>query len=154
MVRRAARTPRGVRRGLELDDDLGRALLQSLARPQGEGHACPAHVVDVQSERGVGLHRRVRCDFRLIAIGRNALACDDARPVLPPHGFLCDLGGIDLPDGAQHFHFLIANGAGIPFGGWLQRDQRAELKQVVLHHVAHRSGGLVEAATAFYTERF
>jgi hypothetical protein len=140
-------------RRLELHDDLRRGLRQALAGAQVERHARPAHVVDVQSEGRVRFHRRRWCHLRLRSIAGHARAPDDARRVLPAHGVPSHGTWCDRSDGAQRLFLLITDVARIPSGRRLDGDQRAQLQEVVLHHVAQGARGLVIAPAPFDTER-
>ena len=63
--------------------------------------------------------------------------------VLAAHGEEVDAVARDRPHRAQHLDLLVAHGVGVEGDGRLHGDQREELQQVVLHHVAQRAGLLV-----------
>ena len=65
----------------------------------------------------------------------------DAGPVAPPAG----VGGAQGTNGTQHLDLLVAQDLGIEMGGRLHGDQRQQLEEMALHHVAQRTGALVIA---------
>ena len=62
------------RRLLELDADLGGALLHALAGAEIERHAGPAPVFDFEAKRGVGFSAGLGIDAFLVAIADDVLA--------------------------------------------------------------------------------
>ncbi len=56
--------------------------------------------------------------------------------------------GIDDAHRTQNLHLLVAQALGLEGGRWLHGEEREDLEQVRLHHVAERAGALVEAAAA------
>ena len=65
------------RRPAEPDDHLRAGHRQALPGADVERHALPAPGVDLQLQRGIGLHLRVRRDPLLLAVAAE-LAADDA----------------------------------------------------------------------------
>ena len=71
-----------MRRSLELDAELGRALGEALACADVERHARPAPAVDEQAQGGEGLGERTRGHVLLVAVTAHLLAQNPALRVL------------------------------------------------------------------------
>jgi hypothetical protein len=120
----------------ELADVLGKEL----ARPQVERDACPAPVVDLEPQRGEGLGRRTGAH--------------------PRHGQVPVVLAADVVvrvhrgNGPEHLDPLVPQPLRIGCTRRLGREQPDELEQVVLHDVAERPDGVVEAAPVLHAEVF
>ncbi len=65
-----------------------------------------------------------------------------------------DRGGSDRVERAQHLDLLVAHRGRVEVGRRLHRDQREQLKHVVLDHVAKRTGTLVIIDPPLEPDRF
>ena len=102
-------------------------------------HARPAPRVDLQAGGDVRLDRRVRVDAGLLAVA----------DVLPAH----HAARVDRLHRRQHLGLLVLQERRVGIGGRLHRQQRDDLQQVVLEHVADRPDALVEAAPPLDADR-
>ena len=56
--------------------------------------------------------------------------------------------GLQRAHGLEHLGLLVVHGAKVPVGGRLHGEQRDDLEEVVLDHVAQAAGGFVKRAAA------
>ena len=56
--------------------------------------------------------------------------------------------------GLQDFNFLVAHGGGVESGGSFHGDERGQLQDVALNHVAHGASGFVEGGATLDAEGF
>ncbi len=142
------------RRTMELDGDLGGALRQSLPRPEVEGHAGPAPVVEAQPEGHVSLRCGLCPDAGFAPVPRHLTTLHPSGPVLRPHR----VGVLPLErhrlHGLQRIHFSIAYRSCTELHGRLHGHQREQLHQVILNHVAQRAGPLVIGCAPLDAHRF
>jgi hypothetical protein len=136
------------RRVGEFDDDLRRAARHALAGAQVERHLGPAPGVDegAQGDEGFGL--AVGRDVLFFVVARHFLVAADAAAVLAAHRVARDVGQAEAAQRAQHLQLFVAHGVRRQRGRRLHRDDAQQLQQVVLDHVAHRAGAVVEAGAA------
>ena len=73
---------------------------------------------------------------------------------MPADDGLRDHFQIERANGLQDFEFFVAHGGGVEGGGRLDGDERSELQDVALNHVAKCAGGFVKAAAALDAEGF
>ena len=59
-----------------------------------------------------------------------------------------------MPQRAHNFHLFIANAIGAEIRRRFHGNETQKLQQVILHHVAQRSGRFVVTGAAFHPERF
>src|SRR5262249_47023495 len=90
-----------VRRALELDDDLGVALVKPLAGPQIKGHTGPAPVIDQDLHGHEGFGARFGTDALLLSVAGNGFAVDVAGGVLAANDGLRNHAEIKRTDGLQ-----------------------------------------------------
>ncbi len=138
------------RRLLELDADLGGALLEPLAGAQIKRNARPAPVLNLQAQRRVGLRAGLGIDALFVAIADDLLALDNAGAILAAHR----VEDRHRRNGAPGLHLFAAHGLGVEARRRLHGDKAEQLHHVVLHHVAQRAGLLVERPAAFDAQRF
>ena len=113
----------------QLDHDLGRAALQRLAAADEDRHAVPSPVLDRDAGSGVRLASRV---------GRNPLLVE-VTLVLPS-----DCGArVERRHRTQGEALGAADVVGVERDRRLHGDEREELQDVVLDHVAHGSDAVV-----------
>ncbi len=74
--------------------------------------------------------------------------------ILAAHRDLADVARIDRLQRAQHAQLLVTHRVGIHRVRRLHRDDRQQLQQVVLHHVAQRARIVVEIAARLDAELF
>src|SRR5713226_2246625 len=143
-----------VRSAAELDHDLRGALSETLAGTKIKGDACPAPVVDQQfaSDKGFGFGSGIHVGLFAVA-GHRLITQFSGRVLSANHGLRHHFQ-IEGADGLQNLQFFIADGGGIKRGGRLNRNQRGELENVALNHVAEGAGGFIKTAAALDTERF
>ena len=138
---------RQVRRPLEHHRDLGDPAAEPLAGAQVERHSRPAAGVDVELDRRVGLGGGGRGDPVLLA----GSPAPSRRPAQPPAYWpravvrsrrwgRCTRG--------EHLLLLEAQASASKRRGLLHRDQRHQLEQVVLDHVAGGADAVVVAGPA------
>src|SRR6266496_4989837 len=125
-------------RPTELHQDLGGGERQALAGADVEWHPSPAPGVDLELDRGVGFHGRVRRDTVLIPV---------ATELTPDHA-----GRVQRPDGSQQARALVADGVQTMPSRGVHSEQGQDLEQVVLEYVADRACLLVEGAAALHAE--
>eukprot|EP00982_Pelagococcus_subviridis_P013300 31237-Pelagococcus_subviridis.AAC.18 len=118
---------------VKLHANLRLPLVQRLPSLNEERHAVPSRVVDEQR------HRRERRASRpgghgivVEVSGQHAVAVAFAL-VLPEH----DVVHVDRSDAADDLHLLVADVLRIQRRGLFHREQREDLQEVVLNHVAH-----------------
>ena len=90
--------------------------------------------------------RRVGRHPVLLPVAGHELAVDGALDVLAAHRELVDLLHGDGPIALQHLDLLVAHRVGAEGDRRLHGDQREELQEVVLDHVAQRAGLFVVGA--------
>src|SRR4051812_27423042 len=142
-----------VRRGLELYRDFSDALREALARAYVERHARPAPVVEPHRHGCEGFGHGVGRNVLLLSVAGDGLAADGARAVLPAHALLSNALGRELASGVHCLNLLVAHVLGRERGGRLHRDDRENLKDVVLNHVAHDARFFVVAAAPLDAHR-
>ena len=120
------------RRRPQLHHHLGGAHRQALAGAQVERHPAPAPRVDGERQRRVGLDLRAGGHARLLAVTLE-LAAHQLRRRHRAHRL-------------QQLHLLVAQRLAVGVDRRLHGEQRHDLQQVVLDHVADRAGLLVELA--------
>ena len=74
--------------------------------------------------------------------------------ILPAHRDLADIARIDRLQSAQHAQLFVTHRIRIHGVRRFHRDDRKQLQQMVLHHVAQRAGIVVEVAARFHAEFF
>ena len=125
-------------RVLEHQPELGLGYRQLLAGPDEERHPRPAPVVDVEPQRGVGLGGRIR---------------GDAVDVPVPLVLAADIvGRIGLGDGTEQSDLRVLDRLRIPSRRGLHRGRGHDLHQVIDHHVAQRTDGIIEVAPVLDAE--
>ncbi len=129
---------------LERDRDLGQAPGEALAGAQVKGHPRPAPGLHEGFEADEGRGDRLGIDARLFVIAGHLVPVDGPGLVLAEHHVL----GLDGGHRSEHLDLLVADGIGPEVDRRLHRHQREELDEVVLDHVAQRSGLLVVAGPA------
>src|SRR6201998_1470370 len=139
---------------LELNDDFGGALGEALAGAEIKRDIGPAPVVDEKFCGDESFRARLRADVLFLAIAGDRLAGDGSLRVLAADDRLSNHFQIEGANGLQDFQFLVAHGGGVEGSGRLNGDQRSELQNMALNHVAQRAGSFVKAAAAFDTEGF
>ena len=72
---------------------------------------------------------------------------DRARPVLAAHRFREHVAVADRPQCPQNLELLVPNRIRIAACGGLHGHDAQQLQQVILHHVAQRTGRVVELST-------
>ena len=136
------------RRLLVTHSDLSESLWQPLARPHHKWHAAPAPVVHVDADRGVSLGLGGGRYAGFVEIPVHRLAVDDPALVPAPHnGF-----GRDGIDRTEDLHLLVAYGVGFETNGRFHRNQRQNLKKVVLDDVADDARVVEILGATFHTE--
>ncbi len=140
-------------RGFELDGDLAHALRHMLAAAYIEWHAGPAPVVHKKCRRGIRIGLRFRGHAFFLAEAGHLLAADASGPILAGDHVVLHLVGLHDADGAQQFGALVAYGIRRKGGARFHRDRGHDLEQVVLDHVAQRSGLLIICPATFDTDR-
>ena len=125
-------------RWLETHQHLARRLGQELPRAQVPRHAFPTPGIDVQPQGSVGLDVRVLRDLRLVAIAG----------VLTTH----KVGRLYRSHCLEHLGLLGVHCRKSAARRRLHRQQRDNLKQVVLHHVAQAASTFVERTAALHPE--
>src|SRR5712691_1301259 len=143
-----------VRRAPELDYDLRGALGQTFAGSQVERNTRPAPVVDQQPAGDKGLRLGSWIYAWFLPVAGNRLVPEFPRRVLPANHRLRHHFQIERADGLQHLQFFVAHRVGIKRGGRFHGDQRSELQDVALDHVAKRAGGFIKTAPPLDTQRF
>jgi len=128
--------------------DLGDLARQALAGAQVERHACPAPVVDLEAQRGVGLGMRVRRHALLLEIADDGLAAAVAGGVLGANAHLGQLVGCRRADRVEHLDLLVAHRVGGEGHRRLHAQQRQQLQHVILDQVAQRARVVVVAGAA------
>ena len=108
-------------------------------------NTCSATKVSVR-DRGV--------DARLLAIARHRLAVVDAGAYWPRTTDRSTSSPVERPQRLDDLELLVADDVGVERVRRLHRDEREELQQVVLHHVAQRAGLLVVAGARADAFRF
>ena len=91
----------------------------------------------------------IRSDVRLVPVGVRRLTQDRAGSILASHRF-CRLDGGHC---GEHFGLLGADRSGVEARGRLHGHHREEREHVVRHHVAERTGLLVELAALLHAHR-
>ena len=95
---------------------------------------------------------RIRRHAVLAAVGGHGLPGDRPLDVLPAHGEALDTVRRDGPHGAQHLELLLAHGVGVEGHRRLHGDQREQLDEVRLDHVAQGPRLLVVGAAVLHAE--
>src|SRR5262249_29861446 len=96
---------------------------------------------------------RLRADALLLAIAGNGFAVGGGFGVLAADDGLGDSFEIERTNGLEDFELFVADGGGVERSGGFYGDERRELKDVALNHVAKSTGGFIKAATALDAER-
>jgi hypothetical protein len=148
---RVAKEP--VRDPLELDRDEGQFLRHPLAGAEVERNICPPPVVDPQLECDEGFNTGVCGHAGFFAIGRHSLAADLAAPILAPDPHFRDPRRGDGDDGAKEVRLPITDRLSVVADRRLHRNQRHELKEVILEHVPQAAGFFVVTAPVLHAER-
>ena len=142
-----------MRNGFELNDDLRAALLHPLAGAQVERHAGPAPVAHL------GLHRDERLGaavgvLRVVLVSGDGDPVDQTRRVLAGDGAALHVLRCHRLERLQDLELLVADGFTVDIGRRFHRHQAQHLQQMVLHHVAQRTGVVVVPAAGAHAERF
>ena len=137
---------------LETDCHHGARLCHALAGAQIERHVAPSPVVDVQAQRRIGLRHAVGGDAGFLEVSGHAHAIDVAARVLCPVCLRIHRRRVDRADRFEHLDLLVAQFVCVHGHRWLHRDQRHQLHQVALQHVAQRARAFVEAGSPADTE--
>src|SRR5580700_6588287 len=137
-------------RGLaELDGYLGGGAGEALPGAQIKWHAIPTPIIDAEFHRDVSFGAGIGLHAGFLAIAGNGFAVDGAGAVLAADYVTPNRFGSKGADGLQDFDLLVANGGGFESGRRLERDERGELQNVALDHVAQRARGFIECGAAF-----
>ena len=151
----ASRALEDLVRGLtEVDFDVRLARGHAFAGTDVKRHASPTPVGNfgAQCDKGFGVARRV--DALLIPVSGYGVAIHIACCILAADHVLAQCFGGPALEGAQHLELFVTDGVSVGVDGWLHRNRAQQLQRVVLHHVAHRTGAFVKAATLFHTQLF
>jgi len=138
----------------ELNNNVGVACREALARAEVEGNASPAPIVDLQLHGNKSFRARLGADTLFLFVAGNGLAVDGAGRVLAANDGLRDHPEIERADGLQHFELFVAQSGGIEGSGRLDGNERSQLEHVTLNHVAQRTSGLIKAAAALHAQGF
>src|SRR3954452_10737497 len=143
-----------VRRFFKLNHNFRAALLKPLSRPQVKRNVSPAPIVDLQLHGDERCGARFGIDSLLLAVARNGFRVDIPRSILAAHYRLRHHSEVEGPDGLQHLEFLIAQCGGVEGSRRLDGNQRSQLQNMALNHVAQRARGFVEAAAPLHSKSF
>ena len=138
------------RRTAKLDDDLRHAPRQALAGAKIKRHARPTPVVDEQLHGDKCFRVRIGRDVRFTAIAHDALAVIRAASILAAHHvgeYLFRTQGLN---GMKHFGLFVADFVGLKRNRRLHGGHGEQLEEMIWHHVAKRSCGLVKRAAMFH----
>ena len=137
------------RRPVKLNGDLRGPLRQPLAGPQVERHTRPSPAVQLQPQRHERFRPRLRRHARLRAIGGHLRAGHPALAVLRADDRRRFVASDNRLHREQRIHLAIADARRGELRRRLHRDERQQLHQVVLDHVAQRARSLVIRRAAF-----
>ena len=140
-----------------MDGDLAGAFRQALAGAKEERHVGPSPVVDENSQRDVRLGGGVRRDALLGSIASDRRADVEAGGVLRANDVGVHALAFDPSERSKNVELLVADHVGFERTRRFHRDEREELKHVVLNHVSKRAGLFVipgaRADTFFLRDR-
>src|SRR6266436_1998835 len=137
-----------VRGTTELDHDFRGALGKALAGSKIERNAGPSPIVDQQFGGNKGFGPGAGVDIGLLPVAEDGLVAYFSWRTLAANDVLRHHLQIEGTDRLQDFQFFVADGGGVERGGRFHSDERGELQDVALNHVAERARGFVETATA------
>src|SRR5258706_1614355 len=111
---------------------------QALASSNVERHTGPTPTINKEFDRSECLHLRIRGHTILLAIA----------PVLTTH----NIRGIERSHRLEEQRLLIANSIRVFTGGSIHREEGDQLQQMILHHIADRTGLFVKFPSTRHTK--
>ena len=143
-----------MRHFLEGHHEFRDVILQPLSGAQVEGDTRPAPGIDVHFQRDKGFGAAVGSDIGLLEVSGYRHAPNRTGFVLAAHRFGEHITIAQRAQRSQDFELLVAHCIRVAARRRLHGHDAQQLKQVVLNHIAHGAGLVVEIAAAFHPKLF
>src|SRR5439155_1780789 len=125
---------------VEPPNNFSTSYRQALAGSDVERNTFPAPGIDLQPQCDKCFRSGILCHAFFITVATE----------LPTH----EIGWLDRRNRFEHFYFFISERFAVVASGRFHREVGNYLEEMVLDHIAHRAGLIVEAAAALNSKIF